>query len=420
MLACARLGSGRESETQLVGKDPQFDIKSPRLTPKILTRASIRSADWPRILDTSYGDDRPTQHCQSREDMGDLNRRQFLQTQGAVLAPAVAAGTYVKPDHFTVDCQSHIFVPELISFMEKRKEPPYAYRKDGGVYVVVGEWHRRLRDRHMDIDAKLSDMDEAGIAMTALSINDPGPELFGRDGATVARMLNDYISDLAHQHPDRLFGLIVLPLQDIDASMTELDRCVNERGMKGVLLYSNLDGSFPDEDRYRPLFDHAQRLDIPVLLHPAYPVTYDATVGRNLVAGLGLMFDTSIALARIILSGLLDEFPRLKLVCPHVGGTLPYLIGRLDHQTQVLKRGAEHITKPPSEYLRNIYLDAVSPIPMAIQYGIDYVGPDRMLYSSDHPWVDPKVIATCLHSLNLPAGDQERIFGGNAKRLFKL
>lgn len=403
-----------------MGKDPQFDIKSVWLTPKISTRLSIPSADWSRILDTSYGDDRPTQHCQARKDMGDLNRRQFLQTQGAVLAPAVAAGTYVKPDHFTVDCQSHIFVPELISFMEKRKEPPYAYRKDGGVYVVVGEWHRRLRDRHMDIDAKLSDMDEAGIAMTALSINDPGPELFGRDGATVARMVNDYISDLSQQHPDRLFGLIVLPLQDIDASMTELDRCVNERGMKGVLLYSNLDGSFPDEDRYRPLFEHVQRLDIPVLLHPAYPVTYDVTVGRNLVAGLGLMFDTSIALARIILSGLLDEFPRLKLVCPHVGGTLPYLIGRLDHQTQVLKRGAEHITKPPSEYLRSIYLDAVSPIPMAIQYGIDYVGADRMLYSSDHPWVDPKVIATCLHSLNLPAGDQERIFGGNAKRLFKL
>ena len=79
------------------------------------------------------------------------------------------------------------------------------------------------------------------------------------------------------------------------------------------------------------------------LLHPAYPVTYDATVGRNLVAGLGLMFDTTIALARIILAGMLDEFPKLNLVCPHVGGTLPYLIGRLDHQTQVLKRGAEHI-----------------------------------------------------------------------------
>ncbi len=352
--------------------------------------------------------------------MTTLNRRQFIQSQGAAVVPAAATGTYVKPKHFTIDCQSHLFVPELVSFMEKRKDPPYAYRKDGGTYVVVGEWRRRLRDRHMDIDAKLADMDEAGIAMTALSINDPGPERFGKDGPHVAKMVNDYISELARQYPERLFGLIVLPLQDIDASLKELDRCVNQRGMKGVLLYSNLDGSFPDEDRYRPLFEHVQRLDVPVLLHPAYPTTYDATVGRNLVAGLGLMFDTTIALARLILSGVLDQFPNLKLVCPHVGGTLPYLIGRLDHQTQVLKRGAENITKPPSEYLRDIYLDAVSPIPMAIQYGIDYVGAERMLYSSDHPWVDPKTIASCVHSLNLPDDDQARIFGGNAKRLFKL
>jgi hypothetical protein len=76
---------------------------------------------------------------------------------------------------------------------------------------------------------------------------------------------------------------------------------------------------------------------------------------------VALMFDTSIALCRIILSGILDEYPKLKLVCPHLGGTLPYLIGRIDHQTQVLKRGAEHITKPPSAYLKNVWLDIVSP-----------------------------------------------------------
>src|SRR5690606_5586093 len=112
----------------------------------------------------------------------------------------------------------------------------------------------------------------------------------------------------------------------------------------------------------------------PILLHPAHPSTYDQTQGRSLMAGLGLMFDTTIALARIIMAGILDRHPKLKLVCPHVGGTLPYLIGRVDHQALVLKRGAENITKAPSEYLRQVYLDAVSPLPMAIQYGIDYVG----------------------------------------------
>ncbi len=350
--------------------------------------------------------------------MNTPNRRQLLRSAALALAPSAAA--YEKPKHFTIDCQSHLFVPELIAIMEKRKESPYAYRESGAVHVVVKEWHRRLRDKHMDVGAKLADMDEAGIDITALSINDPGPELFGKEGPAIARIVNDYIGGLAKDHPDRFIGLIVLPLQDVEASIRELDRAVSELGMKGVLLYSNQDGVFPDEVQFRPLFEHIERLDVPVLLHPAYPVTYDATVGRNLVAGLGLMFDTTIALARIILAGMLDEFPNLKLVCPHVGGALPYLIGRLDHQTQVLKRGAENINKPPSEYLKNIYLDAVSPIPMAIQYGIDFVGADRMLYSSDHPWVDPKTISECVQALNLPSEEQAKIFGGNAKTLFKI
>ena len=161
-------------------------------------------------------------------------------------------------------------------------------------------------------------------------------------------------------------------------------------------------------------------MDVPVLLHPAYPTTFEATKGYEMAAGLGLMFDTTIALARIILSGLLDEYPKLKLLCPHVGGALPYLVGRLDHQTMVLKRGADHIHKPPSEYLRQIYFDTVSPIPMAIRYGYDFVGPDRVLYASDHPWVDPRLIAGAVRSLKLPAAHEAGIFGGNARRLFRL
>ena len=319
-----------------------------------------------------------------------------------------------------VDCQSHLYVPELISLMEKRKVSPYAYRKGNDTYVVVGEWHRRLQPRHADPAAKVADMDAAGITLTALSINDPGPELFGKEGPTVARLLNDHIADVGRRYPGRFIGLAVLPLQDVDAAMNELERCINKLHMKGVLLYSNLDGSFPDESRYRPLFREAERRQIPLLLHPAYPVTYDVTKAYEMTGMVGLMFDTSIALCRIILSGILDDFPKLKLVCPHVGGTLPYLIGRVDHQTQVLKRGADHITKPPSAYLKHVWLDIVSPLPMAIRYGYDFVGPDRLLYASDHPWVAPTLILDCLRKLQLPAEDEQKILGGNAKRLFNL
>lgn len=341
------------------------------------------------------------------------SRRDFLSSTGLALAQ--------KQDRpFIVDCQSHLYVPELIALMEKRKASPYAYRKNNETYVVVGKWHRRLQPRHTDAAAKLADMDLAGITLTALSINDPGPELFGTDGPAVARLVNDYIADVARRYPGRFIGLAVLPLQDMDAALNELDRCINKLGMKGVLLYSNLDGSFPDEPRYRPLFREAERHEIPLLLHPAYPVTYDETQAYDMTGMVALMFDTTIALCRIILSGMLDEYPKLKLVCPHLGGTLPYLIGRVDHQTQVLKRGAEHITKPPRAYLKNVWLDIVSPLPMAMRYGYDFVGPDSLLYASDHPWVAPGLILDCLRKLQLPASDEQKILGGNARRLFNL
>ena len=119
-------------------------------------------------------------------------------------------------------------------------------------------------------------------------------------------------------------------------------------------------------------------------------------------------------------TGILEEHPRLKLVCPHVGGALPYLIGRMDHQAMVLGRGAEHIRRPPSEYLRGIWLDTVSPLAAAIRYGYDFVGADRLIYASDHPWVDPELIAREVTKLKLPAQDEAKIFSGNARRLFNL
>ncbi|MGH9664403.1 MAG: amidohydrolase family protein [Bryobacteraceae bacterium] len=344
-------------------------------------------------------------------------RRQVLTAAGVGLAPwqARGAGTRGK-----IDCQSHLFVPELLDYMEKRQASPYAFRSGQDRYVVIREWRRRILPKHTDVGAKLADMDAAGIELTALSINDPGPELFGQEGPSIARMVNDYIAAVARQHPDRIFGLMVLPLQNMEASIQEMERCANRLGMKGILLYSNLDGRFPDEPEFRPLFAEAEKRGLPILLHPACPVTYDQTAGYNMAAGLGLMFDTSIALCRIILSGILDSYPRLKLVCPHVGGTLPYIVGRVDHQTMVLKRGAEHLTKPPSEYLRRIYLDAVSPLAPAIRYGLDFVGPDRLLYATDHPWVDPKLIAGCIESLKLDPATEGKIFSGNARKLFSL
>jgi predicted TIM-barrel fold metal-dependent hydrolase len=348
----------------------------------------------------------------------DPHRRGFL---GAAVASVSEVPSIGQPaELYRIDCQSHLYVPELLNVMEQRTTSPRTYRKGSDLYVQVNQWVRKVLPKHTDVGAKLADMDGAQIRTTMLSINDPGPEVFGADGPKVARLVHDFIADIMRAHPQRFYGLATLPLQNMDASLTELDRCVNKLGFRGILLYSNLDGAWPDEARFRPLFRRAEQMGVPILLHPACPTTFEQTKGYEMAPTLGLMFDTSIALTRIIMAGMLDEFPKLKLVCPHVGGTVPYLVGRMDHQTQVLKRGIEHIRKPPSDYLRSIWLDAVSPLPQAIKYGCDFVGVDRMLYSSDHPWVDPKLIASCVERTNLPLSEQRKIFSGNAQRLFQL
>ena len=352
------------------------------------------------------------------------SRREFVGAASAVLAPAVAQahppGTQPHGPPRLIDCQSHLFVPEVVAFMEKRKSSPYVYRKGADRYVVVREWERRILPNHLDVAAKLADMDQAGIQLTALSMNDPGPELFGADAVAIARVANDYLAELVRRHPGRFLGLAALPMLDAEATLAELERCAGRLGMKGILLYSNLGGKFPDEPEFRPLFDVAEKRGLPILLHPAHPTTYEATKGYNMAAGLGLMFDTTIALTRLILAGVLERRPNLKLVCPHLGGALPYLIGRVDHQVRVLKRGGENIRRAPSDYLKMVYLDTVSPMAAAIRYGIDSVGVDQMLYGSDHPWVDPQLIAGLVRSLKLGAADEDKIFAGNARRLFGL
>lgn len=190
--------------------------------------------------------------------------------------------------------------------------------------------------------------------------------------------------------------------------------------MKGVLLYTNLAGRFPDEPQFLPLFRRASEMGLPVLLHPAKPVTTDVVKGYEMTSTLGNMFDNTIALTRLILSGILDEFPKLKLVCPHLGGTLPFIVGRLDHQTQVLKRGPKTLRRPPSETLKRVLLDVVSPLPLAMRFAYDFMGPDKLLYASDHPWVDPQLIADGLRSLKLPPADERKILSGNATALFGL
>jgi len=355
---------------------------------------------------------------------GRINRRQFVAAgacSGVALASQVdGAGHAADRPSGLIDCQSHLFLPEVVELMRRRKQDPLVYDEQGTTFLKMGAWVRKIPPNYLDVNAKLRVMDDSGIAVTMLSTNDPGPEWFGRDGVAVARLINDSVAAIVAERPTRFRGLCVLPLQDERAARDELDRCRDQLGMKGILLYTNLAGQWCDEPQFRWVYARAEELGIPVLMHPAKPMTTDAVKGYELTSTLGNMFENTIALARIVASGLLDRHPRLKLVGPHLGGALPYISGRMDHQLTVLKRSTQTLQRKPSEYLRDIYLDIVSPLPEALRFAVDFSGADRLLFSSDHPWVEPRLIVDTLRSLNLPAQDERRILSENARELFDL
>lgn len=344
-----------------------------------------------------------------------MNRRHFLSATVAGSAMAAAA-----PQSGIIDCQSHLFFPEVLDMMRKRQVEPLVYDEKGTVFLKMGDWLRKVPPFYLDVDAKLAAMDSNGIEITMLSTNDPGPEWFGADGPAVAQLIHDSLAGVIAKHPSRFRGLCVLPLQNEKAAAEELDRCVKKLGFKGILLYTNLAGAWCDEPQFHWLYARAEELGVPILLHPAKPMTTEQVKGYELTSTLGNMFENTIAIARIIASGLLDKHPKLKLVCPHLGGTLPYISGRMDHQVTVLKRGPQNLQRKPSEYLRSIYMDIVSPLPEAMRFALDFSSADRLLFSSDHPWVEPAEILNPLRSLKLPAAEERKILSGNARQLFGL
>ena len=362
----------------------------------------------------------------SQANQTGINRRHFLATAGTgsalgSLPLAIAESAPVsRMTSGIVDCQSHLFFPEVLELMRKRQTEPLVYDRDGSTFLKMGDWLRKVPPSYISVEDKLASMDASGIAITLLSNNDPGPEWFGTDGPSVAQVIHDSLAGVIAKHPTRFRGLCALPLQNEAAASAELDRCVKKLGFVGILLYTNLAGAWCDEPQFHWLYARAEELGVPILLHPAKPMTTEMVKGYELTSTLGNMFENTIAIARIIASGLLDKHPKLKLVCPHLGGTLPYICGRMDHQLHVLKRGPQNLSRKPSEYLRSIYMDIVSPLPEAMRFALDFTTADKLLFSSDHPWVQPAEILQPLRSLQLAPTDEAKILAENARRLFQI
>jgi 2,3-dihydroxybenzoate decarboxylase len=244
---------------------------------------------------------------------------------------------------------------------------------------------------------RLGDMAQAGIARQVIALTAPGLQIFDTDTARgLAPDYNDMLAAAVRSHPDAFSGLCAVAPQDPDSAAKELERAVESLGLRGVVINSHTHGEYLDDEKFWPIFEAAEALDVPVYLHPQTPPP--AMIQPLLESGLdgaiyGFGVETGMHLLRIILSGVFDRFPRLRLVVGHLGEGIPYWLFRVDffYRSMVKTKRYERIRELellPSEYMkRNVYLTtsgmAWEPV---IMFARQVIGPDRVLYAMDYPY----------------------------------
>lgn len=322
-----------------------------------------------------------------------------------------------------VDCQTHLFPTAYAELLTRNTGTPVT-RRDGTTYLSdYGTAQFRLDREAYSVPRKLQDMDAAGVDVAVVSVNMPGPEQLDEELAELAaRVCNDALAEACVAHPDRMVGLACLPWQLPEAALSELSRAHDQLGMRGVMLYSHVAGGPVDIEASEPIFAELACRGLPLVMHPSVPPWADDFADYTMVPMLGLMVDHSLATLRLVLSGVLERHPTLQLVQPHCGGVLPYLWGRIRHQTEVLGRGVDRLASPAAAtaLYRRVYLDTASPWPPALRLAYEWAGADQLLFSSDHPWVKIQLLLDCLAELGLPTDVHQRILGGNACQLFAI
>src|SRR5262249_10494357 len=293
-----------------------------------------------------------------------------------------------------------------------------------------------------DIDARLKLLDQFGDYAQVLSLANPPLELLGPPEATpdLARMANDGLAELTRREPARFPAFIAsLPMNNIEASLAEIERAVHDLGAKGVQVFTNVAGEPLSAAKFRPIFAAMARHDLPVWVHPMRGPQFSDYAGEQASADeiwftFGWPYETTAAMTRLVYSGLFDELPGLKIITHHMGGMIPYFAGRIDLGFRQIffgardrNPGAAALKKPPRDYFRMLYADtALNGEAAATRCGHAFFGTGNCLFATDAPFdaeagagLIAKTIAA-VQALEIGAAEREQIFSGNAKKLLKL
>ena len=274
-------------------------------------------------------------------------------------------------------------------------------------------------------EQRLREMDELNVDVHVLSTNSFF-YFYERDAAVVAAMArecNDYVSQLTKDHPARFAGFATLPMQDVNASVAELERGVGQLGLKGAMIGDHVNGVTYDDPSFLPLWQAAEALGAVIFIHQAGDTVVSPRSGRyHLPNTIGNLADRAVTFASFVFGGVMDACPELKVCLAHGGGYACFSAGRMDRGWQVRSEARVNIQQPPSRYLDKFYYDCLTHSEDALRMLIDMVGIDRVMFGTDWPFdmaIDEPV--SWVRSLTkLTQGEKDAILGKNVERLLGL
>lgn len=320
-----------------------------------------------------------------------------------------------------IDVHCHYLPRALAAALRRRQTAPRIFAGDGGEVIEYGPGSRTpLTAAFTDVDVILQRMDEARIDHAVLSVTIPGVDWFDEDEAVrVAGECNEQTATIVAAHNRRFSGLATVPLQAPSRAVEVLRRAAG-LGLKGVMIYSNVAGEQLDAPSRRVFFDTAADLDLPVMLHPTYPLCAEPVMTGGLMEMAGFLYDTTTAALRLVFDGLYSRHPDFKFFVPHMGALIPHLIGRIDMVAAARPGARGSISVAPSEHIKNFYVDTVTGWPQSLRTCCELFGVDRVMHGTDHPFWPMASGPRLLDDAGIGGAAREKIEHENAMRLFGI
>jgi aminocarboxymuconate-semialdehyde decarboxylase len=282
-----------------------------------------------------------------------------------------------------------------------------------------GDYNVAVRG-HRDLAYREEILEKHGVTLQVLTLTTPGTHVESPATAVrLAALVNDEFREAIDARGRHFTALATLPLNDPVASVREFKRATGELGLRGAMLFSNVNGVALSDTRFWPLYDAANDAGAVLYIHPAHPVNVDMMQEYWLMPLVGFLFDTTLAAASLVFNGVAERFPRIRWALGHLGGAIPYLAERLDRGFHAFKDCRANIHRPPSTYLREFYYDTVNFDQHALQLAISFAGADHILAGSDYPHQIGSIPSMLDVIAKLPVTEEERrgIYGLNAARL---